>query len=125
MINFEHIQVAYGEFTALPDFDLEINEGEFFTFLGPSGCGKSTVLRTLAGFNSPKSGKVYVNGHDVTFAHSSKRGIGMVFQNYALFPSMNVQENIEFGLKPLNSLQLRGKEESRRLLKRLTLQKSK
>jgi ABC-type spermidine/putrescine transport system, ATPase component len=99
MINFEHIQVAYGEFTALPDFDLEINEGEFFTFLGPSGCGKSTVLRTLAGFNSPKSGKVYVNGHDVTFAHSSKRGIGMVFQNYALFPSMNVQENIEFGLK--------------------------
>lgn len=99
MITFEHVKVAYGDFVALPDFDLHINEGEFFTFLGPSGCGKSTALRTLAGFSSPSSGKIHVDGKDVTFAHSSKRGIGMVFQNYALFPSMNVRDNIEFGLK--------------------------
>lgn len=99
MITFDHVEVSYDDFIALPDFDLHINEGEFFTFLGPSGCGKSTALRTLAGFITPSAGKIFVGGKDVTFAHSSKRGIGMVFQNYALFPSMNVRDNIEFGLK--------------------------
>lgn len=99
MITFDHIKVIYGDFVAIPDFNLEINEGEFFTFLGPSGCGKSTALRTLAGFIAPSSGTIRIDGKDVTFAHASKRGIGMVFQNYALFPSMNVRDNIEFGLK--------------------------
>lgn len=99
MITFDHIKVVYGDFVAIPDFNLEIHEGEFFSLLGPSGCGKSTALRTLAGFIAPSAGKIYINGKDVTFAHSSKRGIGMVFQNYALFPSMNVRDNIEFGLK--------------------------
>lgn len=99
MITFDHIKVIYGDFVAIPDFNLAVQEGEFFTFLGPSGCGKSTALRTLAGFISPSSGKILIDDKDVTFAHPSKRGIGMVFQNYALFPSMNVRENIEFGLK--------------------------
>ncbi|WP_301925283.1 ABC transporter ATP-binding protein [Corynebacterium glaucum] len=99
MITFDHIKVIYGDFVAIPDFNLDVHEGEFFTFLGPSGCGKSTALRTLAGFISPSSGTILIDEKDVTYAHPSKRGIGMVFQNYALFPSMNVRENIEFGLK--------------------------
>lgn len=99
MITFDNVEVTYDDFVALPNFDLRIEKGEFFTFLGPSGCGKSTALRTLAGFVTPSKGKIFVADKDVTFALSSKRGIGMVFQNYALFPSMNVRENIEFGLK--------------------------
>ena len=99
MIKFDHIKVVYGDFVAIPDFNLDVHEGEFFTFLGPSGCGKSTALRTLAGFITPSSGTVAIDGKNVTHAHPSKRGIGMVFQNYALFPSMNVRDNIEFGLK--------------------------
>ncbi|TVX79751.1 ABC transporter ATP-binding protein [Corynebacterium gottingense] len=99
MITFDHVKVIYDDFVAIPDFELDIREGEFFSLLGPSGCGKSTALRTLAGFISPSAGKILIDGKDVTYAHASKRGIGMVFQNYALFPSMNVRENIEFGLK--------------------------
>ncbi|WP_422116540.1 ABC transporter ATP-binding protein [Brachybacterium sp. UNK5269] len=99
MITFENLVVRFGEFTALPDFSLQIEEGEFFTLLGPSGCGKSTALRTLAGFTEPASGRVLVDGKDVTSLPSDQRGIGMVFQNYALFPSMSVRENIAFGLK--------------------------
>lgn len=99
MITFENIAVNFGAFTALPDFSLHIEEGEFFTFLGPSGCGKSTALRALAGFIDPAAGRVRVDGRDVTSLPSDRRGIGMVFQNYALFPSMSVRENIAFGLK--------------------------
>lgn len=99
MIKFDHIEVTYGDFVAIPDFNLEVHEGEFFTFLGPSGCGKSTALRALAGFITPSSGTIAIDNKNVTYAHPSKRGIGMVFQNYALFPSMNVRDNIEFGLK--------------------------
>lgn len=99
MINFNGIEVSYGDFTALPNFNLTINDGEFFTLLGPSGCGKSTALRTLAGFIQPSAGKILSDGREISRLHSSKRGIGMVFQNYALFPSMSVRENIAFGLK--------------------------
>lgn len=99
MIQFDGVEVAYGEFKALPDFNLTINDGEFFTLLGPSGCGKSTALRTLAGFIQPSAGKIWSEGREISRLHSSKRGIGMVFQNYALFPSMTVRENIGFGLK--------------------------
>ncbi|MCT2176965.1 ABC transporter ATP-binding protein [Brachybacterium muris] len=98
MISFDDITVRYGDFTALPKLDLTIEEGEFFTLLGPSGCGKSTALRTLAGFVTPTSGRIRVAGKDVTRSTPDKRGVGMVFQNYALFPSMNVRENIAFGL---------------------------
>lgn len=99
MIKFENVEVTYDDFVAIPDFNLEIREGEFFTFLGPSGCGKTTALRALAGLIQPTSGKIYIDGKDVTKLPSDKRHVGMVFQNYALFPTMSVYENIAFGLK--------------------------
>ena len=94
MIRFENIRVAFDDHVAIPDLTLEIPEGDFFTLLGPSGCGKTTALRVLAGLIEPNSGSVYIDGKDVTKLPSDKRKIGMVFQNYALFPTMSVRENI-------------------------------
>ncbi|TQJ34441.1 ABC transporter ATP-binding protein [Arthrobacter sp. SLBN-122] len=99
MIRLENIEVTFGGFTAIPHLDLHVRPGEFFTLLGPSGCGKTTALRTLAGFIQPSRGTVRVDGKDVTRLPSDKRQVGMVFQNYALFPSMSVWENIAFGLR--------------------------
>ncbi|NUT70514.1 ABC transporter ATP-binding protein [Pseudarthrobacter sp. C4D7] len=99
MIRLENIEVTFGGFTAIPNLDLDVRPGEFFTLLGPSGCGKTTALRTLAGFIQPARGTVRVDGKDVTRLPSDKRQVGMVFQNYALFPSMSVWENIAFGLR--------------------------
>ncbi|MBJ8326537.1 ABC transporter ATP-binding protein [Streptococcus pacificus] len=99
MINFNNIQIKYGDFIAIDNLNLNINEGEFFTFLGPSGCGKSTTLRTLVGFIEPSAGNIYVEGKDITKIEPEGRGIGIVFQSYALFPTMSVFENIAFGLK--------------------------
>lgn len=99
MIRFEQIEIKYGNFVAIKDLNLHIKEGEFFTFLGPSGCGKTTSLRTLVGFITPSKGKINVAGKDVTNLPVEKREIGMVFQSYALFPTMSVYENIAFGLK--------------------------
>ncbi|WP_426186049.1 ABC transporter ATP-binding protein [Microbacterium sp. TWP3-1-2b2] len=98
MIRFEDVDVAFDEHRAVSHLDLEIQEGEFFTLLGPSGCGKTTALRALAGFVEPTGGRILIAGRDVTRVPSEKREVGMVFQNYALFPSMNVRENIAFGL---------------------------
>jgi iron(III) transport system ATP-binding protein len=99
MIRLDNIKVTFGDFTAIPHLDLHVQPGEFFTLLGPSGCGKTTALRTLAGFIQPSGGSVHVDGKDVTRLPSDKRQVGMVFQNYALFPSMSVWENIAFGLR--------------------------
>lgn len=99
MIQFEQVEIKYGDFVAIKDLNLHIREGEFFTFLGPSGCGKTTSLRTLVGFITPSAGKIKVAGKDVTNLPVEKREIGMVFQSYALFPTMSVYENIAFGLK--------------------------
>ncbi|WP_404436970.1 ABC transporter ATP-binding protein [Microbacterium aerolatum] len=110
MIRFEDVEVAFGDHRAVSHLDLEIQEGEFFTLLGPSGCGKTTALRALAGFVEPTGGRIHIAGRDVTRVPSEKRGVGMVFQNYALFPSMNVRENIAFGL----SVQKVSKAEQRR-----------
>ncbi|KXU04979.1 ABC transporter ATP-binding protein [Streptococcus oralis] len=99
MIKFDNIQIKYGDFIAIDNLNLDIHEGEFFTFLGPSGCGKSTTLRALVGFLNPSGGKIEVNGTDVTNLEPEKRGIGIVFQSYALFPTMTVFDNIAFGLK--------------------------
>ncbi|MCA1306918.1 ABC transporter ATP-binding protein [Microbacterium esteraromaticum] len=99
MITFSDVTVTFSEFTALPEFSLTVQEGEFFTLLGPSGCGKTTALRTLAGLTAPSSGTITIDGADVTRLRSDQRHLGMVFQNYALFPSMSVEENIGFGLK--------------------------
>ena len=99
MIKLEHIEVTFGSFKALKDINIDIHEGEFFTFLGPSGCGKTTTLRTITGFISPSAGTVSVRGKDITHTPIEKRNIGMVFQSYALFPTMTVYENIAFGLQ--------------------------
>lgn len=99
MIKLKDIEVKFGSFTALHDINIDIKEGEFFTFLGPSGCGKTTTLRTITGFINPTKGSVSLRGTDITHQSVEKRNIGMVFQSYALFPTMSVYENIAFGLK--------------------------
>ena len=99
MIKLDDITVKFGDFTALNRINVQVEEGEFFTFLGPSGCGKTTTLRTIAGFVEPASGSVVVGGRDITHVPIEERSIGIVFQSYALFPTMTVRENIAFGLK--------------------------
>ena len=99
MIRLNDIVVKFGDFTALHSINVHVKEGEFFTFLGPSGCGKTTTLRTLTGFIEPVSGSVVVKGKDITHVPIEERSIGIVFQSYALFPTMTVYDNIAFGLK--------------------------
>ena len=99
MIKLNDIVVKFGDFTALHDINVHVKEGEFFTFLGPSGCGKTTTLRTITGFIEPVSGSVFVKGRDITHVPIEDRNIGIVFQSYALFPTMTVYDNIAFGLK--------------------------
>ena len=99
MIRLNDIVVKFGDFTALHSISVHVKEGEFFTFLGPSGCGKTTTLRTLTGFIEPVSGSVVVKGKDITHVPIEERSIGIVFQSYALFPTMTVYDNIAFGLK--------------------------
>ncbi len=99
MIKFNNIEIRYGDFIAVPELNLEVKEGEFFTLLGPSGCGKTTTLRALAGFIQPSKGNIEIDGKDITNTNLEDRQIGMVFQSYALFPSMTAYENIAFGLK--------------------------
>ena len=99
MIKLNDIVVKFGDFTALHNINVQVREGEFFTFLGPSGCGKTTTLRTITGFIEPVSGTVVVKDRDITHVPIEKRNIGIVFQSYALFPTMTVYDNIAFGLK--------------------------
>ncbi len=99
MVRLEGITVRFGEVVALHNISVDVREGEFFTFLGPSGCGKTTTLRTIAGFVEPVSGSVYVRDADITRVPVEQRNIGIVFQSYALFPTMTVRDNIAFGLK--------------------------
>ena len=99
MIRLNDIVVKFGDFTALHSINVHVKEGEFFTFLGPSGCGKTTTLRTITGFIEPAEGSVVVKGRDITRVPIEDRNIGIVFQSYALFPTMTVYDNIAFGLK--------------------------
>ena len=98
-IKFEKIIKNFGDTKVLKGIDLEIKQGELVTLLGPSGCGKSTLLRCLAGLEEVTSGKIYLDGTDITDMAPRARGIGMVFQQYSLFPNMSVEENIAFGLR--------------------------
>ena len=84
----------YGDNTIISDLSLDIKEGEFFTLLGPSGCGKTTLLRMIAGFNSIEGGDFYFNETRINDMDPSKRNIGMVFQNYAIFPHLSVKDNV-------------------------------
>ena len=99
MLKVEKLNVHFGDFHALKDVSLEIPDGEFFTLLGPSGCGKTTTLRAITGFIKPSGGKITINGKDITDIPVEKRNIGMVFQSYALFPTMTVYQNIAFSLE--------------------------
>ena len=99
MIQLKDIVVKFGDFEALHNINVHVKEGEFFTFLGPSGCGKTTTLRTITGFIEPVSGSVQMKDRDITHVPIEKRDIGIVFQSYALFPTMTVHDNIAFGLK--------------------------
>lgn len=98
-IELKQINHYYGKEKVLHDISLSIKEGEFFTLLGPSGCGKTTILRILGGFIRPSSGAIYVSNQDIINLPPEKRNMGTVFQNYALFPNMTVEENIAYGLK--------------------------
>ena len=117
IIEVRHISKVYSDngFKALDDFNLEVKRGEFVTFLGPSGCGKTTTLRMIAGFEMPTSGEILLNGEDISQLPANKRPINTVFQRYALFPHMNIYDNIAFGLK----LKKLPKEEIRKKVKRV------
>ena len=117
IIELRHISKVYSDngFKAVDDFNLEVKRGEFVTFLGPSGCGKTTTLRMIAGFEMPTSGEILLNGEYISQLPANKRPINTVFQRYALFPHMNIYDNIAFGLK----LKKLPKEEIRKKVKKV------
>jgi sn-glycerol 3-phosphate transport system ATP-binding protein len=115
-IEFQKVSKTFGKNTVIEDLDLVIEDGKFTILVGPSGCGKTTLLRMIAGIGKQTSGKVLIGGKDVTDIEPGDRGVAMVFQNYAIYPTMSVRENIEFGLKNNKVL----KEERRRLIKEVS-----
>lgn len=113
-IRLRNISKQFKDADAVRDVTIDIASGEFFSILGPSGCGKTTLLRMIAGFERPSSGRIEIDSNDVTTAPPQSRGVGMVFQNYALFPHMSVFENVAFGLesKGVPKREIRSKVES-------------
>src|ERR1700704_4153697 len=99
LVRFENISKSFGGVTAVDQLSLNIYEGEFFALLGPSGCGKTTLLRLLAGFETPDSGRITLGAEDVTEIPPHQRPVNMMFQSYALFPHLSVANNIAFGLR--------------------------
>ncbi|HWX79060.1 MAG TPA: polyamine ABC transporter ATP-binding protein [Steroidobacteraceae bacterium] len=98
-VEVEHITKSFGDFKAVNDVSLKIYKGEIFCLLGASGCGKTTLLRMLGGFETPSSGRIFIDGEDMTGVPPYERPVNMMFQSYALFPHMNVEQNVAFGLK--------------------------
>jgi len=94
-----HLDKAFDEAIAVRDFNLQVEQGEFVSLLGPSGCGKTTTLRMVAGFETPDTGSIFLSGKDITSMPPNRRGMGMVFQSYALFPNMTAWNNVAFGLR--------------------------
>jgi iron(III) transport system ATP-binding protein len=109
LLSLRSLSKHYGAIRAVTDVSLDVERGEFFGLLGPSGCGKTTTLRLIAGLEKPDSGTIHFDGADIMNAPPERRGFGMVFQNYALFPHLNVFENVAFGLrarhKPTSEIQ--------------------
>ena len=99
IIEIKNVSKSYGDNVIIENLNLYINKGEIVTILGPSGCGKSTTLRMVAGFEIPTSGQILLNGKDITKLPPNKRPINTVFQRYALFPHLDVYDNVAFGLK--------------------------
>lgn len=98
-IEFSNVCKYFGETRVIENLNLTIKDGTFTVLLGPSGCGKTTLLRMIAGIGPATSGRIFLDGRDITFTPPGKRGVAMVFQNYAIYPTMTVRGNIEFGLK--------------------------
>ena len=98
-IQIKKIRKTFDDFVAVEESDLTINNGEFFVLLGPSGCGKTTTLRMIAGLELPTSGKILLDNEDVTFLRASQRDIAFVFQLFAIYPHMNLKNNLAFHLK--------------------------
>jgi putative spermidine/putrescine transport system ATP-binding protein len=120
-VRLSGIRRVYGDVVAIEKLDLDIGEGEFFTLLGPSGSGKTTTLRVIAGFEQPDEGHVELEGVDVTRVAPSERDVNTVFQDYALFPHMTVQENVEYGLRVKGVARRERREKAAQVLERVRL----
>ncbi len=99
VVSFQRVWKRFGEVVAARDLNLDVREGEFLSFLGPSGCGKTTMLRMIAGFEQPSEGEVYLQGRRINGVPAYKRPVNMVFQHYALFPHLNIERNVAYGLR--------------------------
>src|SRR5437868_1047914 len=102
LLRIDAVLKKFGSFVAVDRLSLDIAAGEFFALLGPSGCGKTTLLRMLAGLETPDAGRILLDGQDIAAVLPHQRPVNMMFQNYALFPHLNVRDNIAFGLKRAN-----------------------
>ena len=120
IIDLKNISISFDDQPILKDVSLEIHDGEFVTLLGPSGCGKTTTLRIIAGFLSPDSGDVIFEGKKINGVPAHKRQVNTIFQRYALFPNLNVADNIAFGLK----LQKKSKSEIKKIVEEMLSQTS-
>src|SRR5262245_5435726 len=97
VVSIEHVSKRFGDYVAVHEAHFDIGQGEFFSMLGPSGCGKTTTLRMIAGFEQPTTGKILLEGKDVSRVPPYRRNVNTVFQHYALFPHMTVRDNVAFG----------------------------
>lgn len=124
MVNLEikDLTKIYNNKTVLNNISFEVNDGEFLSILGPSGCGKTTLLKILIGIENPSSGKIIKNDQDITNLDSSKRGMGIVFQNYALFPNMNVLDNVMYALNLKLKNKVKAKNEAMKVLEVVNMQ---
>ncbi|HXQ34412.1 MAG TPA: ABC transporter ATP-binding protein [Anaerolineales bacterium] len=122
-LSISHVTKQFGEVVVVDDFNLDIEKGEFVSFLGPSGCGKTTTLRMVAGFEIPTSGKITVEGNDITNKAPNQRNVGMIFQAYALFPNMTVAQNIGFGLRIRKEPETAIKERVQEMISLINLEK--
>ena len=122
-LTLSHISKQFGDTYAVEDFNLDIEKGEFVSFLGPSGCGKTTTLRMVAGFEIPTAGNITLGGKDITDKAPNQRNVGMIFQAYALFPNMTVSQNIGFGLRIRKESEAAIKERVDEMINLINLQK--
>jgi spermidine/putrescine transport system ATP-binding protein len=120
-VRLEHVTKRFGDVLAVDDLSLEVRSGEFFSLLGPSGCGKTTTLRIVGGFEEPTAGRVYLAGQDITLLPPYRRDVNTVFQSYALFPHLNVYENVAFGLRRRHEPEATIRREVERLLELVQL----
>ena len=98
-LRLDNLTKRFGDFTAVEGMSLDVEKGEFVSLLGPSGCGKTTTLQMIAGLHEPSDGRIFLDGEDITRKKPNRRGLGIVFQSYALFPHMTVFDNVSFGLE--------------------------